>query len=217
LSAPDQINGERRWPMAIAVIAAVLLTGWLPSGVRPESRWFLGVIGVVLLVLIVADPGRIDRSTRPVRLLSRLLLGLLALSAAISTALLVHVLVVGGELTHSATRLLLTGGAVWFSNNIVFALLYWEVDGGGSVARALGSPEYPDLAFPQHMNPDLAPPAWRPMFIDYLYLGMTNALAFSPTDVMPLVPWAKIAMALQSLVSLAILGLVVARAVNILT
>ena len=85
------------------------------------------------------------------------------------------------------------------------------------MARALGSPEYPDLAFPQHMNPDLAPPAWRPMFIDYLYLGMTNALAFSPTDVMPLVPWAKIAMALQSLVSLAILGLVVARAVNILT
>jgi hypothetical protein len=217
LSAPDQINGERRWPMAIAVITAVVLTGWLPSGVRPESRWFLGVIGVVLLVLIVADPGRIDRSTRPVRLLSRLLLGLLALSAAVSTALLVHVLVVGGSLTDSATRLLLTGGAVWFSNNIVFALLYWEVDGGGSVARALGSPEYPDLAFPQHMNPDLAPPAWRPMFIDYLYLGMTNALAFSPTDVMPLVPWAKIAMALQSLVSLAILGLVVARAVNILT
>lgn len=202
--------------MALAVITAVVLTGWLPSGVRPESRWFLGVIGLVLLVLIVADPGRIDRSTRLVRLLSRLLLGLLALSAAVSTALLVHVLVVGGSLTHSATRLLLTGGAVWLSNNIVFALLYWEVDGGGSVARALSPPRYPDLAFPQHMNPDLAPPGWRPVFIDYLYLGMTNALAFSPTDVMPLVPWAKIAMALQSLVSLAILGLVVARAVNIL-
>jgi hypothetical protein len=203
--------------MALAVITAVVLTGWLPSGVRPESRWFLGVIGVVLLVLIAADPGRIDRSTRLVRLLSRLLLGLLALSAAVSTALLVHVLVVGGELTDSATRLLLTGGAVWFSNDIVFALLYWEVDGGGSVARALRRPEYPDLAFPQHMNPDLAPPGWRPLFVDYLYLGMTNSLAFSPTDVMPLVPWAKIAMALQSLISLAILGLVVARAVNILT
>ena len=67
------------------------------------------------------------------------------------------------------------------------------------------------------MSPELAPPGWRPLFIDYLYLGMTNSLAFSPTDVMPLVPWAKIAMALQSLISLAILGLVVARAVNILT
>ncbi len=203
--------------MALAVIAAVVLTAWLPAEVRPESRWFLGVVGLVLLGLIAADPGRIDRSTAVVRWLSRLLIGLLALSAVVSTALLVHILIVGGELTESATKLLLTGGAVWISNNIVFALLYWEVDGGGSVARTLRRPEYPDLAFPQHMSPQLAPPGWRPMFIDYLYLGMTNGLAFSPTDVMPLVPWAKIAMALQSLISLAILGLVVARAVNILT
>ncbi|MBS1676511.1 MAG: hypothetical protein JST08_03910 [Actinobacteria bacterium] len=202
--------------MAIAVIAAVLLTAYLPSSIRPESRWLLAIIGLVLLVLIVADPGRIDRSTRLVRLLSRLLLSLLALSAVVSTALLIHVLVVGGELTHSASRLLLAGGAVWISNNIVFALLYWEVDGGGSVARTLSRPEYPDLAFPQQLNPQLAPPDWRPMFVDYLYLGMTNALAFSPTDVMPLVPWAKITMAVQSLISVAILGLVVARAVNIL-
>jgi hypothetical protein len=123
--------------MALAVITAVLLTGWLPSGVRPESRWFLGVIGLVLLVLIAADPGRIDRSTRPVRLLSRLLLGLLALSAVLSTALLVHVLVVGGELTNSATRLLLTGGAVWFSNNIVFAQGTSGMTSVGLNARAL--------------------------------------------------------------------------------
>src|SRR5262249_19429355 len=115
------------------------------------------------------------------------------------------------------TRLLLTGGAVWLSNNIVFALIYWEVDGGGSVARAVDPPKYPDLAFPQQMSPHLAPPGRRPMFVDYLYLGMTNALAFRPPDVMPLVPWAKITMAVQSLVSVAILGLVVARAVNILT
>ncbi|HKZ13581.1 MAG TPA: hypothetical protein VJL81_07030 [Solirubrobacterales bacterium] len=99
---------------------------------------------------------------------------------------------------------------------LVFALLYWEVDGGGSVARARRPPQYPDLAFPQQMNPQLAPAGWRPMFIDDLYLGFTNALAFSPTDVMPLVPWAKFTMALESMISLAILGLVVARAVNIL-
>jgi uncharacterized membrane protein len=203
--------------MAVAVVAAVVLTGCLPSSIRPESRWLLAIIGLVLIGLIVADPGRIDRSTRLVRMLSRLLLSLLAVSAIVSTAMLVHVLVVGGELTHSATRLLLAANAVWISNNIVFALLYWELDGGGSVARALHPPKYPGLAFPQQMNPHLAPPGWRPMFIDYLYLGFTNALAFSPTDVMPLVPWAKITMALQSLISLAILGLVVARAVNILT
>ncbi|MBS1844393.1 MAG: hypothetical protein JST53_08260 [Actinobacteria bacterium] len=202
--------------MALAVITAVVLTALLPEAVRPESRWLLAVIGLVLIGLMIADPGRIDRSTTPVRRLSRLLLSLLALSAVLSTAMLVHVLVVGSDLTESASKLLLVGGDVWISNNIVFALIYWEVDGGGSVTRAIHPRDHPDLAFPQQMNPDLAPPGWRPMFIDYLYLGMTNGLAFSPTDVMPLVPWAKITMALQSLISLVILGLVVARAVNIL-
>jgi len=76
--------------------------------------------------------------------------------------------------------------------------------------------EYPDLAFPQELNPGLARPGWRPTFIDYLYLGLTNSLAFSPTDVMPLAHWAKIAMGLQSVASLAVIGLVIARAVNIL-
>jgi hypothetical protein len=108
-------------------------------------------------MLIIADPERINRQTRLVRILTRLLLGLLAVSAVLTTGLLVHVLVVGGELTHSATRLLLTGNAVWISNNNVFAPLYWEVDGDGSVARALDPPKYPDLAFPQQMNPRLTP------------------------------------------------------------
>jgi hypothetical protein len=64
---------------------------------------------------------------------------------------------------------------------------------------------------------DLAPPGWRPLFLDYLYLGLTNATAFSPTDVMPLRHWAKLTMGAQALISLIILGLVIARAVNILT
>jgi hypothetical protein len=86
----------------------------------------------------------------------------------------------------------------------------------GWEARAHQSKRRIDLAFPQELNPNLGLPNWRPRFIDYLYLGFTNATAFSPTDVMPLVPWAKVTMAVQSLVSLAILGLVIARAVNVL-
>jgi hypothetical protein len=70
---------------------------------------------------------------------------------------------------------------------------------------------------PQQLSPSVGSPDWRPRFIDYLYLGFTNATAFSPTDVMPLVPWAKIAMAVQSVISLGILGLVIARAVNVFT
>ena len=88
---------------------------------------------------------------------------------------------------------------------------------GGSVRRASAPSANPELAFPQHLAPELAPEGWRPIFIDYLYLGFTNALAFSPTDAMPLVPWTKIAMGVQSLISVAILGLVIARAVNILS
>ena len=78
-------------------------------------------------------------------------------------------------------------------------------------------PAHPDFAFPQQINPDLAPAGWRPRFVDYLYLGFTNATAFSPTDAMQLAPWAKIAMTVQSLISLALLGLVIARAVNLFT
>jgi uncharacterized membrane protein len=103
------------------------------------------------------------------------------------------------------------------SNNLAFALLFWELDGGGAAARAHRTRDRLDLAFPQQINPHVAAPDWQPRFIDYLYLGFTNATAFSPTDVMPLAPWAKITMAIQSVISLAILGLVIARAVNVFT
>lgn len=213
----SQARGEHRWPMAAAVVVAIALTALLPSEIRPVSEWALSVTGLVLIGLILADPGRIDRTTRVVRVLSRVLLALLALMAGLTTVLLIHVLVVGGKFTHSASELLLVGNAVWVANNIVFALLYWEVDGGGSAARTRHAPEHPDFAFPQQMNPELAPAGWRPLFIDYLYLGLTNGLAFSPTDAMPLAPWAKISMGVQSLISVSILGLVIARAVNVLT
>lgn len=100
-------------------------------------------------------------------------------------------------------------------NITVFGMLYWELDSGGPAARAHHNPVHPDLAFPQHMTPELAPPGWRSLFFDYLYLGLTSALAFSPTDTMPMARWAKAAMGAQSLISIAIIGPVIARAVNI--
>ena len=99
---------------------------------------------------------------------------------------------------------------------IVFGLWYWEFDRGGPVARALGINPYPDFQFPQMTSPEMAPPHWEPQFADYLYLAFTNAAAFSPTDVMPLSRWAKLAMTLQSAISIVTVALVVARAVNIL-
>ena len=215
--APGDV-GEARWPMAGAVLAAIVLTILLPDAIRVGPRWLLPLIeGVLLVILILGDPGRISRRSRELRTVSIVLVSVLVLATLWSTGQLIDDLVHGGPETNSADELLAAGTAVWFSNIIAFALLYWEVDGGGAAAQAHQVPDHADFAFPQQSNPRLARPNWRPLFVDYLYLGFTNATAFSPTDVMPLAPWAKLTMAVQSFISIAILGLVIARAVNVFT
>jgi hypothetical protein len=214
----ERILSEARWPMAGAVLAAMLLTYLLPADLRLGPNWLLPSIeGALLVAVVVADPVQITRRSALLRGLSIGLVALLVLDALWSTGLLIDALLHGGQETNSASALLSAGAIVWVSNNIAFGLLYWELDSGGAAARAHRLPRHPDFAFPQQINPDLAPANWRPRFIDYLYLGFTNAIAFSPTDVMPLAPWAKLAMTVQSTISLAILGLVIARAVNVFT
>ncbi|MFE5481589.1 hypothetical protein [Streptomyces sp. NPDC056527] len=217
-AGPDEVVGEARWPMATAVVAAMTLTLLLPDDLRLAPAWVLpSVEGLLLLALIAGDPGRIDRRSTVLRAVSIALVGVLALGAVWSTVQLTDDIIHGGKETASAASLLQTGGTVWAGTVLAFALLYFELDSGGAAARAHRMPATPALAFPQQLSPELAAPGWRPRFVDYFYLGLTNATAFSPTDVMPLAPWAKMAMAVQSLVSLLILGLVVARAVNVLT
>jgi hypothetical protein len=213
-----RVVGEARWPMAGAVLAAMVLTYLLPADLRIAPTWVLPLIeGVLLLALVIGDPAAITRRSALLRGLSIGLVTVLVADSLWTTARLTDTLLEGGPQTNSASALLSAGAIVWASNNIAFSLLYWELDSGGAAARAHHLPRHPDLAFPQQLNPQLAPADWRPRFIDYLYLSFTNALAFSPTDTMPLVPWAKVTMAVQSLISLAILGLVVARAVNVFT
>ncbi|WP_282696548.1 hypothetical protein [Streptomyces sp. CC208A] len=214
----EESFGEARWPMATAVVTAMVLTVLLPDSLRLAPRWALPAVeGLLLLALIAGDPGRIDRRSTVLRTLSIALVGVLALSAVWSTGRLVDDILQGGEETSSATSLLQSGGTVWACTVLAFSLLYFELDGGGAAARAHHVPRVPALAFPQQLAPEVASAGWRPRYVDYLYLALTNATAFSPTDVMPLAPWAKIVMGVQSLVSLLILGLVVARAVNVLT
>ncbi len=209
--------GEPRWPMASAVVVAIVLTILMPDDLRLGPNWLLPLIeGGLVVALIVGDPGKIDRRTAALRRLSLGLVAALILGALWATALLISHLITGGKETHDASALLEAGAIVWMSNIIAFAVLYWELDGGGAAERAHRPPDRRvDLAFPQQMNPNLAPARWRPRFVDYLYLSFTSATAFSPTDAMPLAPWAKIAMAVESMISLVILGLVIARAVNI--
>ena len=105
----------------------------------------------------------------------------------------------------------------WCGSNGTFAFLYWLLDSGGPLVRERAASTVPDLAFPQQLNREIARPGWRPIFGDYLYLGFTNATAFSPTDVMPLTQWAKLAMGTQAVISLVLLTLVIANAVNVLS
>lgn len=133
------------------------------------------------------------------------------------------VLVLVGSLVASSSdgitgrELLMSGGIVWLVNTIAFALAYWELDCGGPIARLIaGQRRTPDFQFPQDENPGLAPVGWTPRLADYAYLALTNSVAFSPTDAMPLSRSAKSLMAAQSILSSITVLLIAARAVNIL-
>ncbi len=203
--------------MAIAVLVLMGASLLAPPRLTVLPGWLLAAVeGLLLLALIIGDPGRIDRTGPWQRRTSVALVVVILGSTLVSTGLLVYDLVTGSPLTAQADQLLLAGAKVWLGNNIAFALLYWEFDGGGPAVRAHGLPPYPDLAFPQILSPELAPPGWRPEFLDYLYVGFTTANAFSPTDTMPMVHWTKIAMGSQALISFVVVGLVFARAINVL-
>ena len=210
-------RGERRWPVSLSVIVAIVLQFLLPSHlISPLPRWLLPTLETALLVgLSIANPVRIERRGRAVRAASIALILLITIANAASAVLLIRAILTGPG-GNDAGPLLATGASVWVTNVIAFALWYWEFDRGGPVHRAMGTVQHPDLLFPQMASPQLAAPDWEPEFTDYLYLSFTNATAFSPTDVMPLARWAKMTMLVQSAVSLAIGALVIARAINIL-
>ena len=213
----DEGAGERRFPVLFTLLVSMTLPFLMPESFSPGPRWLLSSIeGVFLIAMVATDPGRIDRRSAQVRAIRIGLVAVLVSGATWAAASLVDDILGAGPATSDGGPLLWAGLIVWTNAVIAFAFLYWELDAGGPGERAHATNRLPDLAFPQHMAPELAEPGWRPVFFDYLYLALTNGIAFSPTDVMPLKLWAKAAMAAESLASLAIIGLVVARAVNVL-
>lgn len=208
---------EARWPILAAVLVVMALTILRPAEMRVAPRWVLPAVEVALLAVVIArHPARVGPRAALLRSIAITMVGIILADTLVAVVRLVDVLIHGGQATNSADQLLTAGAIVWGSNVLAFALLYWLVDGGGAAARAERMPPALDLAFPQQLSPEVAPPGWRPQFVDYLYLGLTASTAFSPTDAMPLRPWAKVAMGIQGLVSLTVLGLVIARAVNVL-
>ena len=212
---------ESRWPPVVALVLYLVLNVAIRLALPNESTvrlpWLLPAVELVLIgVLVAAEPQSIAGRARWLRRSALTIVVLLVGAALWSTALLIYDLIQGTGVTNSPGKLLATGALVWLGNNLAFALLYWLIDSGGPIARATRAVPV-DFAFTQQMSPELAPAGWRPVFLDYLHLGFTNATAFSPTDVMPLTLTAKYTMVVQSTVALALFALIVARAVNAFT
>jgi hypothetical protein len=190
---------------------------WELLGYRLWWMWLaLAVPYVLLWATLLLGLGRIVRHNRR-REIVIALLSLVWVMNVVGVVVLVVSLVAHSGMHITGRELLLSGGTVWLTDAIAFGLAYWELDNGGPVARALAAAhEKPDFQFPQDENPELAREGWAPRLWDYFYVSLTNSIAFSPTDAMPLTRPAKTLMAAESTLSAVTVLLVAARAVNIL-
>jgi hypothetical protein len=214
--APEA-RGEHRWPMAVAVLTAAILHSVLPEELKlAQSPWLPWVASGILAVLIIGDPGRINRVRTWTRILTDILIGFITLANAYAAVMLV-VGIVDNASFETPRELLFAGGAVWVTNVITFALWFWDLDRGGAAERARGTSRTPAFVFPEMLHTDHVRPDWYPRFVDYLAFSFATATAFSPTDVSAVKPWAKALVVVESLLSLSLATLVIARAINILT
>ena len=206
---------ENRGPILLVVLMVIALQFFIPKSLAiPHHKVFCFVEAVLLASIVLIAPKKLGLPHVPQRKLSLVLNAFMMLSNAASAILLVEKIVNGS--INSPARLLWSGFSIWLSNIVIFSLWYWDFDRGGPSQRAAAKESIPDFLFPQMTDPAYASPGWFPTYTDYLYVSVTNASAFSPTDAMPLTKWAKLLMSIQSITSLILVGLVVARAVNIL-
>jgi hypothetical protein len=202
--------------VALLVLVALALASWVEGWELlhrvPWWVWFALAVPEAVLILDLLLGAGLAGSRR----VALALLGSLVAFNAVGLAILVAGLVTTSVEDLGGGELLLTASAIWTTNTIVFGLSFWEIDDGGPVARATKKRVTPDFQFPQDENPGLARPDWSPQVWDYVYVSLTNSIAFSPTDALPLSRLAKALMGLGSLLSVMAILLVAARAVNIL-
>ncbi len=207
---------EARWAAFAAIVIIIAGQTWMAASLSLRLVWVYPTIAGIFLLASVAVyiPSRTE-PRRALRVLSIGLGAMLVVANMVSLVLLVRGVFVGSHL--SPPGLILAGGAPWMANVVVFALIYWELDGGGPEARADGYRDYPDLVFPQqqHDQQALAPSDWKPTFSDYLFVSLISATAFSPTDAMPYSRRAKLVMGVESIMAFVIAAMLVARAINI--
>jgi hypothetical protein len=208
-------HGDPYWPAQLAIGLAIVLNLMLADQIIIGPRYLLPAVEAVLLAaLVYVAPARATEHRVGQRRFALAVIGTVSLVNVVLLGRLIDHLVNGSAI--HGKPLILSGAVLWVTNVLLFAVWFWEMDRGGPVARYLNLNALADFQFPQMDNPDLAPHGWRPGFVDYLYTSLTNSTAFSPTDTMPLTHTAKIVMAIQEISALLTVGLVIARAVNIL-
>jgi uncharacterized membrane protein len=206
---------EKRWPMAVAVVATIALQVGTPKEGRIKFWWVFPILeGIALAAVLIRDPGRIDRRTRAARRTTIALITLMTIGTLGSLSVLMLNILDPEFQVADSTALLGRGAALWVTNVLVFSLWFWELDRGGAAERAAGSGILPSFGFPEEAMPELVAKGWMPRYPDYLYLSYTNATAFSPTDTLPVRTWAKMTMMIESSISLVTAILVIARAIN---
>ena len=206
------------WPL-VALVLVILPQVLVPARMRLGPPSIVPIVEgavVVVLLAVAAKPGPVPRAARPLVLS---LFGVLILANASAAARLVTLVLRGSSESGApptVSQLLVAAAIVLATNIVTFGLVYWQVDGGGPAGRLVHAVPYPDFQFPQTATEGLSPPDWQPRFPDHLYLSFTNVVAFSPTDTLPLTIRVKGLMALQSIISHAVLVVVLARVINIL-
>jgi hypothetical protein len=215
---PPAERGERWWPVALAIVVVAGLHVILPARYRVQPAWVVPAVTLALLaVLIIGDPGRIDRQKTWLRVVTGVVIAFITLANLVAAVRLVVDILTDNKLFASnAGALLATGGVIWVTNVIAFGLLYWDLDRGGAAARAHHPDKNPAFVFPEMQHSEYVAAGWVPRFVDYLSLGFWTATAVSPTDISAIKPWAKLLMMLEAGGSVALVALVIARAINIL-
>ena len=217
LASPAE-RGEPWWPVAVAIIVAAGLHVALPARYRVQPAWVVPAVLLGLLaVLIVGDPGRIDRQRAWLRIVTGVVIAFLTVANLLAAVRLVVEILTNNKLFAAHPGgLLAAGGVVWLTNVIAFGLWYWDLDRGGAAARAHHPDRNPAFVFPEMQHSQYAPANWVPRFVDYLSLAFWTATAISPTDISAIRPWAKLLMMLEAGCSIALAALVIARAINVL-
>jgi hypothetical protein len=215
--APPAERGEPWWPVALAIIAAAGLHVALPARYRVQPAWVLPAVLLGLLaVLIVGDPGRIDRQKTWLRIVTGVVIAFLTLANVLAAGRLVAEILTNNKLFAAHPGgLLAAGGVVWATNVIAFGLWYWDLDRGGAASRAHHPDRNPAFVFPEMQHTAYVPANWVPRFVDYLSLAFWTATAISPTDISAIKPWAKLLMMLEAGCSIVLAALVIARAINV--